>query len=136
MAWVVDTCVVLDVLEGDPEFGVRSAKLLKRLLPEGLLVCPVTFVELAPAFGGDVLEEKQFFDLAGLGYVEPMTLVDSEAAHAAWNALVRAKRRHLAGKRPVADVLIGGFAMRFQGIVTRNADDFRQWFPSLKIVVP
>jgi len=28
MAWVVDTCLLIDVAEADPTFGVASAKLL------------------------------------------------------------------------------------------------------------
>jgi hypothetical protein len=51
MKWVVDTCVVIDVLENDPDFGLRSARLLEERLAEGLAICPVTHVELAPAFG-------------------------------------------------------------------------------------
>ena len=54
MTWVVDTCVVLDVLEDDPQFGRASARLLERLLREGLAISPVTMVELAAAFGGDL----------------------------------------------------------------------------------
>ena len=29
MAWVVDTCLLIDVAEADPTFGVASAKLLE-----------------------------------------------------------------------------------------------------------
>ena len=50
MTWVVDTCVVLDVLEGDPEFGLASARLIDKLAGEGLSLCPVSYIELAPAF--------------------------------------------------------------------------------------
>ena len=32
--WVVDTCVVLDVFENDPQFGKGSAALLEKLLAE------------------------------------------------------------------------------------------------------
>jgi predicted nucleic acid-binding protein len=39
-------------------------------------------------------------------------------------------------RRPIADVLIASFAGRFQGIVTRNANDFRQIDPSLTLVEP
>lgn len=45
--WVVDTCVILDVFEDDPQFGRDSAKLLEKLLAEGLAVSPVSMVELA-----------------------------------------------------------------------------------------
>jgi len=36
----------------------------------------------------------------------------------------------------VADVLIAAFAERFQGIITRNASDFRNILPTLRIVEP
>jgi len=39
-------------------------------------------------------------------------------------------------KRPVADVLIGGFALRFDGLITRNTDDFRKLFPALRLIRP
>jgi predicted nucleic acid-binding protein len=54
--WVVDTCVVLDVFEHDPQFGLVSAKLLEKLLKDGLVVSPITFVELSAAFDGDLAE--------------------------------------------------------------------------------
>lgn len=129
--WVVDTCVVLDVLEDDPQFGRSSAKLLEKLLPDGLAVSPVTMVELSVAFGGDIAEQKYFLHQAGLAFDEPWTVADTEAAHAAWNAYVLARRADKIPKRPVADLLIGGFASNRQGLVTRNPADFRRWFPKL-----
>ena len=48
MAWVVDTCLLIDIAEADPTFGVASAKLLDLKRPEALTICPVTYVELAP----------------------------------------------------------------------------------------
>lgn len=134
--WVVDTCVVLDVLENDPSFGLRSAKLLERLLPDGLCVPPVTMVELSAAFGGDLLEQKRFLDQAGISYGEQWTSADTEASHKAWNAYVQARRSEKVAKRPVADLLIGGFALNRDGLVTRNPADFKRWFPKLTIREP
>ena len=53
MIWVVDTCIVIDVLENDPDFGRASAELLDKMAAEGIALCPVSYVELAPAFLGD-----------------------------------------------------------------------------------
>lgn len=63
-------------------------------------------------------------------------VVDTQAAHAAWNSYIQAKRKRLVVKRPVADLLIGGFAMRYQGLITRNRADFCRWFPRLNIEEP
>jgi hypothetical protein len=41
MAWVVDTCLLIDVAEADPSFGVVSARLIDSRRPDGLTICPV-----------------------------------------------------------------------------------------------
>ena len=66
MPWVVDTCVLIDVLKGDPEFGASSAGLLERLLAEGLEISPVTYAELAPAFGSDRALQDDFLARANV----------------------------------------------------------------------
>lgn len=134
--WVVDTCVVLDVLEDDPEFGMSSASLLEQLLLDGLCVSPVTMVELSAAFSGDLIEQKRFLNSAGISYSEPWTTLDMEASHIAWNNYVQARRARKTIRRPVADLLIGGFASSRNGLVTRNASDFNRWFPRLTIREP
>ena len=128
--WVIDTCVVLDVFENDPHFGLISARILEKLLVDGLAVSPVTMVELAAAFSGDLLDE------AGISYTEAWTVADTEAAHRAWNSYVERRRSDKVPKRPVADILIGGFAMNRQGLITRNPADFRRWLPKLKLRQP
>ena len=134
--WVVDTCVVLDVLEHDPAFGRPSARLLHQLLPQGLVISPVTMVELSAAFSGDLAEQKRFLDQAGIAYGEVWTAADTEQACTAWNSYVVAKRQAKAVKRPLADLLIGGFAANRTGLVTRNPRDFSRWFPHLKLQAP
>jgi predicted nucleic acid-binding protein len=136
MTWVVDTCVVLDVFENDPQFGRPSAILLQRLLPQKLAISPVTMVELSAAFAGDLAEQKRFLELAGISYAEPWTSADTELAHAAWATYVKAKRAGQTPRRPVADVLIGAFAAHRRGLVTRNPSDFQRWFPKLTIREP
>jgi predicted nucleic acid-binding protein len=136
MPWVVDTCVLVDVLEDDPDFGEASAALLDRLGGEGLEVCPVTYAELAPAFGGDRALQDEF--LAGVGIVLPAewTWADTLAAHAGWARFIELKRRGAVPRRPLADILIGAYAAGRQGLVTRNPDDFGPVFPDLPLAVP
>lgn len=131
--WTVDTCVIIDVFENDPKFGRRSATLLEKLQKDGLAISPVTFVELSAAFRGDIAEQRKFLDGMGVSHAEAWTLADTEASHFAWNAYVKARRLDRIPKRRVADVLIGGFALNRGGLVTRNASDFRRWYPSLVV---
>jgi hypothetical protein len=34
----------------------------------------------------------------------------------------------------VAEVLIGAYALRFQGLITRNPGDFQRFFPNLNLL--
>lgn len=136
MTWVVDTCVVIDVLEGDPQFGLPSARLLQHLLPQGLCVSPVTMVELGAAFAGDLAAQRAFLRDAAISADEAWTEADTATAHAGWHRYVQAKRLTRAARRPVADLLIGAFAANRRGLVTRNAGAFTRWFPQLKVREP
>ena len=40
--WVVDTCVIIDVLSGDGVFSVKSADAIDMKRAEGLVVAPIT----------------------------------------------------------------------------------------------
>jgi predicted nucleic acid-binding protein len=136
VAWVVDTAVLIDVLEHDPEFGARSARALDARARDGLVLCPVSYVELSPAFEGDGTLQEEFLDGIGVNHREDWTSADTNAAHAAWNGYVQSRRRGLTGRRPIADVLIGAYASRFQGLITRNEKDFRKLFAKLSVRVP
>lgn len=120
MPWVVDTSVLLDIRRNDPTFGRPSAECLVRHLPDGLVICPVTYVELAPEFDAREALQEQFLQEIGVESLEPWTRADTQAAHRAWADHVRKKRAGQGSKRPVADVLIEAFAQRFQGLITRN----------------
>jgi predicted nucleic acid-binding protein len=132
MAWVVDTSVLLDIRQNDPEFGRASALCLVRYLQKGLVVCPVTYVELAPEFAGNTALQEEFFRIVGVQWLEPWTRQDTENAFHLWARHVAKKRSGAVSKRPIADVLIEAFAQRFQGLITRNT----RHFSSVKLIVP
>ena len=136
MTWVVDTCIVIDLVERDSEFSVTSAAALESKLDDSFVIAPVTYVELAPVFDGDCERQNAFlrkawidFDFAGNG--EAVL-----AAHRAWYNHVIRKRAGKERRRPVADVFIGAYAMQKGGLITRNEDDFRALYPSLTIFNP
>ncbi len=133
MPWVVDTCMLIDVLDDDPRFGRSSALLLDSYAGEGLLVCPFTYAELAPAFGGNPALQEEFLRGVGVDFRQDWTWEDTRRAHEAWHRFAERKRRRELPRRPLADVLIGAFASRFQGLLTRNAGDFESLFPALSL---
>jgi predicted nucleic acid-binding protein len=136
MAWVVDTCMLIDVLEDDPRFGRASALTLDSYAAEGLVVCPITYAELSPAFLGDTALQDEFLHGVGVDFRHDWTWADTLCAHEAWHRFIERKRGQSLARRPLADVLIGAFASRYQGLITRNTDDFASIFPDLKVGVP
>jgi len=132
MAWVVDSCILLDIRMSDADFGLRSAKCLAAHLSDGLIIAPITYVELAPAFKGDASIQNAFLERAGVEWLTSWTRSDTEAAYELWAAHVRKKRTGQESKRPVSDVFIEAFAKRFQGLITRNA----KHFSTVPVVVP
>ncbi len=136
MAWVVDSCVLIDVAIDDPVFGKTSARCLQSRLRRGMVICPVTDVEIGPVFDGDRNLQERFLEDAGIDWTEPWVSADTVLAHRLWSKYVMEKRRGNIQTRPVADVLIGAFAARFDGLITRNADDFRRLCPGLRLISP
>jgi predicted nucleic acid-binding protein len=131
-AWVVDASVLLDIRMDDPEFGLASARCLAAHLADGLVIAPVTYVELAPTFAGDVQLQNNFLEENGIDHLAAWTREDTESADRLWHEHVLRKRAGQALKRPVADVLIAGFAKRFQGVITRNP----RHFTSVPVLIP
>jgi predicted nucleic acid-binding protein len=132
MAWVVDSCVLLDIQSSDINFGMASAICLAKYQSDGLAIAPVTYVELAPAFRGDRLIEEAFLERIGVQWLTTWTRADTETAHHLWADQVRQKRSGHGNRRPVADVFIEAFAKRFQGLITRNP----KHFSTVPVVVP
>ena len=129
MAWVVDTCLLIDLAVDDPKFFAASARVLDAKQTDGLVVCPITTVELAPVFGGQITAVGEFFAQLNIAWPENWTVAATQSAFAAWHRYVAGKREGNFAKRPIADALIGGFS-------TRHASDFRPLFPALTIVEP
>lgn len=133
---VVDTCILIDILVDDPDFGRASALCLRRYVAAGLVISPVSMIELSPAFDGDLLRQQEFLDLCGVSYDSVFDAATVVRSHQAWNAYIQKKRLRQIPKRPVADLMIGAFATRFDGLITRNQKDFKPWFPELKLISP
>jgi len=133
MAWVVDTCMLIDVLDDDPRFGRASALTLDSYAAGGLVVCPLTYAELAPAFQGDTALQDEFLAGVGADFRQNWIWADTLLAHQAWHRHIHRKRRRTLPRRPIAGVLIGAFASRFEGLLTRNARDFASLFPDLPL---
>ena len=105
MAWVVDTCVILDILDRHPEFAEASSRALQSHLDESLVIAPVSYVELAPAFNGDASAQDGFLDSLWIRRDFGGSRDAVLAAHKAWHEHILRKRAGETKKRPIADIL-------------------------------
>ena len=137
MTWVVDTCVLLDILDDIQPFAEASADALDKKSEEGLLtVAPITYVELAPAFNGDRAMQDLFLRHVGVSVDFGGNEEAIFTAHKAWHEHIMRKRAGSEKKRPIADIMIGAYAMQRGGLITRNESDFRSLYPDLTIFNP
>lgn len=91
---------------------------------------------MAPTFLGEWAAQEDWLSAIPIGFREAWTDADTRAAHRLWHDYIVRKRLGTALKRPVADVLIAAFALRFQGLLSRNRADFAAIAPALDIVEP
>jgi hypothetical protein len=134
--WVVDTCIIIDITSGDGEFSTKSADAIDAKRAEGLVVAPITYVELAPSFRGDIAKQDSVLSGMGIEFDFAGNRQAVLAAHKAWYEHALRKRLGEAVKRPIADVLIGAYAVEKGGLITRNEADFKTLYPNLTIFNP
>ena len=134
MITAVDSSIIIDVLEPDPEHGPASREALRRCLREGSMVaCDVVWAEVATAFGHAQARAIEALRQIGIAY-SPMT---EEAALRAAECWYRFRKRSGGKDRIVADFLIGGHALvQADRLLTRERGFYRDYFKSLKLVVP
>ena len=136
MTWVLDTCVLLDLVCNDKTFADCASRAIQAKLDEALTIAPITYVELAPQFLGNVERQNEFLRDLWIECDFGGSMDSVLAAHHAWYEHVLRKRKGEVAKRPIADVMIGAYALSKGGLITRNEDDFRSLYPTLKIFNP
>ena len=129
----VDSSVLLDVLTDDPRFaGVSEACLGDALVGGDLVICDAVVAEV------QTMLETRDTAMDTLGSLGIRYLATSEqAAVRAGHMQRRFRDRGGRRERVVADFLIGAHALlQCDGLITRDASFFRDYFKGLKIIVP
>lgn len=130
---LVDTNVLLDVLEDDPAWADWSVRQL-RAQSQGheLLINPVIYAELSLAFDSAAALDEVIGDM-GLTFQE----LPRPALFLAGRAYVKYRREGGTKNNVLADFFIGAHAdVLGCAILTRDARRYRHYFPRVALIVP
>lgn len=130
---LVDTNVILDVVEDDPKWGAWSqAQLDSAALNDVLVINPVIYAELSLAFRR-VEELEAMLTTTGLR-VEP---VPREALFLAGKVFLQYRRKGGARTGVLPDFFIGAHAAVLDlPLLTRDTSRYATYFPKLKLITP
>jgi predicted nucleic acid-binding protein len=129
---LVDTNVLIDVLEDDPAWADWSLRALNaQSQVHDLVINPVIYAELSLAFES-VAALDQAVESMGLSVQE----MPRPALFLAGRAFLK-YQRHGGSKHNVADFFIGAHAaVAGCGVLTRDARRYRTYFPTVALVAP
>lgn len=130
---LVDTNVLLDVLDEDPRWEAWSARALADAADRGtLLINPIIFAEVSLSF--ERIEE--------LDAALPVTAfvredLPWEAAFLAGRSFLTYRRRGGTRHAPLPDFYIGAHAaVRGHAVLTRDPARYRSYFPTVRLIAP
>lgn len=130
---LVDSNVLLDVLEEDPEWFGRSAERLAECADSSTLVInPVIYAEVSVGFRR--IEELE------AALPQDLFRRDSlpwEAAFMAGKCFLDYRRAGGTRRSPLPDFFIGAHALvEGMALLTRDAARYRTYFPKLRLIAP
>lgn len=130
---IVDTNVIVDLLEDDPEWADWSEDRLRALSRvHELVINPVIYAEVSVTFAG--IEEMD----AAIAELELRLIeIDRAALFLAGKAFLRYRRRGGARAGVLPDFFIGAQAAVLGcPILTRDPSRYRGYFPSVPLLLP
>jgi predicted nucleic acid-binding protein len=128
---LVDTNVLLDVLNSDPEWGDWSEERMSQF-PNRLVINPIIYTELCYMAAG-VGEVESAVEMLGLIYRD----MPKEALFLASQAFRIYRTRGGTKTAPLADFFIGAHAQASHlPILTRDMERYRAYFPGVRLIVP
>jgi predicted nucleic acid-binding protein len=134
----VDTSVLVDYIGDGPQAEAAEDALRAALSVGPVVACEVVLGEVVAGLGhSDIVMET--LDAVGIGFA-PLELRSAVRAGEMQRRYKERLRRGGDGgavRRSVPDFLIGAHALlQCQGLITRDAGFFRDYFKGLKVIVP
>ncbi len=130
---LVDSNVLLDLLENDPQWYDWSAEQLQKAADSSsLIINPVIYAEISVGF--QRIEELEAVVRADIFQRRPLPW---EAAFLAGKCFLRYRQQGGVRRSPLPDFFIGAHAA-IEGLtlLTRDATRYRTYFPALSLIAP
>lgn len=133
MSTLVDSNVLLDLLDEDDEWMAWSASMLRQAAERGpVVINPLVLAETSMTF--DTIEELEEALPASYFVREPLPW---QAAFLAGKAFATYRRRGGRARSPLPDFYIGAHAaIAGHTLLTRDPKRYRSYFPKLRIIAP
>ncbi|WP_408597825.1 type II toxin-antitoxin system VapC family toxin [Limnohabitans sp.] len=130
---LVDTNVLVDVLQNDPDWVDWSiAQLRAQSQIHRLIINPIIYAELSLTFSSVEALDRVLADM-----VLPVVEVPKPALFLAGKAFVQYRRRGGQKSNVLADFFIGAHAAVARlPLLTRDAQRYQRYFPSVRLVTP
>jgi hypothetical protein len=128
---LVDTDVLVDVLQNDPDWVDWSiAQLRAQSQIHRLIINPIIYAELSLTFSSVEALDRVLADM-----VLPVVEVPKPALFLAGKAFVQYRRRGGQKSNVLADFFIGAHAAVARlPVLTRDAQRYQRYFPSVRLV--
>jgi predicted nucleic acid-binding protein len=130
---LVDTNVLVDVLENDPAWADWSiAQLRAQAQVHALAINPVIYAELSLAF-----DSADALDAAVTGMELELAEIPRPALFLAGKAFVRYRREGGRRQNVLSDFFIGAHAaVQDWPLLTRDVKRYRNYFPTVRLIAP
>lgn len=135
----IDSNILIDFIGNDPDAADSADQALRRALASGpVVVCEVVLAEVVTGLGnGSAVVDA--LDELGVDF-SPLEQRSAVRAGEMQRRYLERRRAALAPAEPLrvmADFLVGAHALlQCQGLITRDAGFFRDYFKGLKVIVP
>ena len=134
----IDSSVLIDLLGDDPRADAAEASLRQAMGAGPVVACEVVVSEVVAGLGhSDVVIEALEEVGITLSPLELRSAVRAGEMQRRYKERLRSSRGAATAVRAVPDFLIGAHALlQCQGLITRDAAFFREYFKGLKVIVP